>query len=64
MQEHYFIHLVITGSTVFDDFNGYTLQIIICDMCLRSEANTNIHLVSPDLKERQLWRLRDTFEEE
>ena len=51
------------GSTVFDPMNEFRLEIIICDDCLEGNAQYNVNLVNGTGK-RELWKMRDTFEEE
>ena len=42
------------GSTAFDSFDGYRLEIVICDKCLRGKADGHVRLVSPS-REKVLW---------
>lgn len=35
------------GSTVFDSFDGFRLQIVVCDECLKAHAEARVRLVDP-----------------
>jgi len=35
------------GSTVFDSFDGFQLQIVVCDACLKTHAETRVRLMDP-----------------
>lgn len=35
------------GSTVFDSFDGFRLQIVVCDACLETHAEARVRLVDP-----------------
>jgi hypothetical protein len=35
------------GSTVFDSFDGFQLQVVVCDACLKTYAEARVRLVDP-----------------
>lgn len=42
------------GSTVFDSFDGFLLQIVVCDQCLKAHAAARVRLVDPK-GEMSMW---------
>jgi hypothetical protein len=43
------------GSTVFDSFDGFRLQIVVCDPCLTAHAQSRVRLVEPDGETMRMW---------
>lgn len=42
------------GSTLFDSFDGFSLQIVVCDECLKTRIGSGIRLVDPK-RQMTMW---------